>query len=54
MLDLKSDYLRACSIDLMDLKRLDPINKGIKETEKRRKRGDLAPEAEAPTVGPEG
>lgn len=36
MLDLKSDYIWACSIDLMDLKRLDPINKGIKEMEKRK------------------
>lgn len=35
----------------MDLKRLDPINKGIKEMEKR---GDFAPEAEAPPVGLEG
>lgn len=27
MVDLKSDYIWVCSIDLMDLKRLDPINK---------------------------
>lgn len=39
MLDLKSDYIWSCITDLMDLKRLDPINKGIKETEKRRKGG---------------
>lgn len=38
MLDLKSDYIWARSIDLMDLKRLDPINKGIKEMEKRRRK----------------
>lgn len=25
MVDLKSDYIWVCSIDLMDLKRLDPI-----------------------------
>lgn len=38
----------------MDLKRLEPINKGIKETAEKEKRGDFAPEAEAPTVGLEG
>lgn len=26
MLDLKSDYIWSCITDLMDLKRLDPIN----------------------------
>ena len=30
--------MRACSIDLMDLKRLDPINKRIKELEEREDR----------------
>lgn len=44
MLDLKSDYIWARSIDLMDLKRLDPINKGIKEMEEKEgKKGWLRP-----------
>lgn len=47
MLDLKSDYKQAYPIDLMDLKRLDPINKGIKEMKERGNRDDFAPEAVA-------
>lgn len=45
MLDLKSDYIWARSIDLMDLKRLDPINKGIKEMEEKegKKKGVTSP-----------
>jgi len=39
----KLDYIWACSIDLMDLKRIDPINKGIKEMEEKRKRVTLPP-----------
>lgn len=36
----------------MDLKRLDPINKGIKEMDGgKEKRGAFAPEAVAPPVG---
>lgn len=38
----------------MDLKRLDPINKRNKRDGEKEKRGDFAPEAEAPTVGLEG
>ena len=38
----------------MDLKRLDPINKGIKEMEERRERGELAPEAVASPLGLQG
>lgn len=37
MLDLDSDYTLTCWIDSIDLKRLDPINKGIKEMEVQRK-----------------